>query len=253
MKFITVRLSSPGEAFVSRTFEEQMMLRCLGLLVMCCVFWGSAVTAQAAVTTYTDQSTWAAAAGSSSVETFESAATGNTVGPTTYTKSLTDFSIAVTLPDSSDYADVYSSSGAASLGSGNYFGWSGNATGGSSPTGEPTFIITFAAARKAVAFDWKNTDGSDYYKVVIDGVTYTQPPLTPSSSGFWGIVSDTSFTTLSFSAVYTGGVVSAMGIDNVRYGAASGGSGSSVPFPVWAIGFLAVVLVSVRLLAARKR
>ena len=94
-----------------------------------CVLGEAQLRPRLPVTTYTDQSTWAAAAGSSSVETFESAATGNTVGPTTYTKSLTDFSIAVTLPDSSDYADVYSSSGAASLGSGNYFGWSGECNG----------------------------------------------------------------------------------------------------------------------------
>ncbi len=235
------------------------MLKWFSLLILCCVFLTGAVTAQAAVTTYTDQSSWAAAAGSSSVETFESATVENWTGATTFSKSLTDFTIAGTLPDSNDNAGVYSS-GDASLSSGNFFGWSGNATS-ATLEGGPSFTITFSSARKAVAFDWGNNDYSDYYSVKIDGVAYTNPPFIPKATsssplktGFWGIVSDTEFTSITFTVAATGGTIEQMSIDNVRYGAAQGGgSGSSVPFPVWGICFLAAAFVSVRLLVAKKQ
>lgn len=104
----------------------------------------------------------------------------------------------------------------------------------------PQIVFTFDAPTYAFGFDWRNTDPTDSYKLVVLGedlgagnteVPWPRPRSLPGSpsqaSGFFGLVSDTAFTTITLQQVARGGVLNDMSMDNVRLTQTS----SSVPEP----------------------
>jgi len=104
----------------------------------------------------------------------------------------------------------------------------GNLAGGTMGT----LTFTFNAPITAFGFDWFNTDVTDRYNLsaqVAGGGPFVNPPFslatfTPNataSTGFFGLVSDTPFTTVTIFNNITGGYMSDEGFDNVRTSAAA--------------------------------
>ncbi len=220
----------------------------------------SAVSAQAAFTVYTDQSQWETASGGSSVEDFNSATPETWT--TSFSKSFSDFVLA----GISEYEDstgdhtvgIYNDN---ALFSSNYISWIWSINRTPTPPEGIKLTITFSKPRTAVAFDWVDKDNLDTYSVTIDGTTWNDPPFVSTDnnaagssggmgSGFWGVVSDTPFTTITFAPAASGGTCEKVGFDNVRYGAAYG---SSAPLPGWAIVLLAAALLSIGWFRVRKQ
>lgn len=205
------------------------LLRSLAILaVVACVLPGQ-VQAQV-VNTYTDLPSWSAAAGPHSLEDFSTASLGTSTsnfGPTAFTGfSLSSIS-------NGDFVGISNgpvgggSTPPAPFNGQNFFGW-GNGDGNDGPT--TTF--TFTQPVYALAFDWFNNDSTDSYRIVLNptGDTFTGPPFDFVSQGFFGVVSDTPFTSATISVVGFGGFVDTEGFDNVRVGLAA------VPEPTtWAL------------------
>ena len=200
-------------------------------------------SAQATVTSYTDASAFAAAAGSVTVETFGTAPTGQfgtgmTFGPVAFT----GFSVSGAPNDNyvgiatGTIANAGDDSAIPAVFAGQKFlGW-GNGAGVS--IGSITFH--FNAPTTAFGFDWFNADGSDKYAVQLPtGETYSDPPfIAPSSAEFFGLISTTPFTNITIVQTTASRYISTAGIDNVRV------SGIAVPEPA-ALGLLVAGLLGV--------
>jgi hypothetical protein len=180
-----------------------------------------AVDAQASVVTYTSLSDWQAAAGSTAVETFDSASTGAfTTGGSYGPVAFNGFSLSGT--GNGDSVGVFTGSisgnpdtpiPASFLGQ-NYVEWGNTGDGNVGPT----TTITFTTPVTAFAFDWFNTDTTDEYEITLSsGETFVGPPFTFASSGFFGIVTDTPITSFTISTYTDGGFISDEGFDNLRF------------------------------------
>ena len=181
--------------------------------------------ARATVTSYTDRPTFTAAAGATTTEGFDSATPGLFSDP--YSVALPGF----TLSGSPDGNNIGIGTGSFAAGGDNdaipgnfagqnFLGWgegnTGNAIG--------TITVTFASPVTAFGFDWFNTDYSDQYQVNLPtGDSYTAPPFSVASngttSGFFGVVSDTSLSSFTISNRFGGGYISTEGLDNLSYSA----------------------------------
>ena len=178
-------------------------------------------TSASAQTSYTNQAAFLAAAGSVQTETFASAPVGNfaSVGGV-FNATFDGFS--VTGQNNGNYVGIATGSIASggdnfavpvAFTGQNYFGW-GNITGGIM-----SLTINFNEATTAFGFDWFNTDVTDSYSINIPGGTvFNSPPFNlagnSASSGFFGLVSATPFTSIVITNNLTGGYMSTMGMDN---------------------------------------
>ena len=84
----------------------------------------------------------------------------------------------------------------------------------------PDIVFTFNSALTAFGFDWRNTDPSDSYKVVVGTVEFgaisgQEPWPDRVSQGFFGIVSETPFTQLTLVHNDIGGILNDMSMDNI--------------------------------------
>lgn len=99
----------------------------------------------------------------------------------------------------------------------------------------PTFTFEFDDAITAFGFDYNDSDGSDRYGIVLStGEAFDAPPFARfTGSGFFGLRSNTAFTSVTFRLANTpGGILETFGIDNVR----SGTNPAAVPEPSsWAL------------------
>ncbi len=189
---------------------------------------GAAGRADAAFVTYTNLAAFQTAAGSTSVETFNSAPAFNTTGafgPNVYN----GFSLSGNGNGNNIgiHTGSVASSGAetpipAAFTGQNFFGW-GSVAGGA--INGVTF--NFTQPTTAFAFDWFNTDTTDQYQITFSGpataaTSFTAPPFTVGgTTGFFGVTSTTVFTTATITNVFNGGYISDEGFDNVRVGAAA--------------------------------
>ena len=90
----------------------------------------------------------------------------------------------------------------------------------------PQILFTFDTAVTAFGFDWRDTDVSDGYELVvlgnsIGGSISAVPYPRTSGTGFFGFVSDTPFSSVLLRQVQRGGVLEDMSMDNVRFSAAA--------------------------------
>ena len=204
------------------------------------------VGAQAAETAYTDKAAFTAAAGLSQTETFGTATIGNfaSVGGV-YNATFDGFK--VTGQNNGNYVGISNGPTASSgpnyaiptnfydgSGTNKYLTWA-NITGGTI-----SLTINFNKATTAFGFDYFDTDYSDSYQVNVPGGNlYNSPPFAlavgQASTGFFGLVSSTPFTSVFITDKYYGGYISDEGIDNL----VTNGAGSvvgGVPEPTtWAL------------------
>ena len=202
----------------------------------------SAAMPAAAQTSYTDKATFLAAAGSTQTETFGTSPVGQFTGPgSTFAATFDGFSIAGN--DGGNFVGIATGSVASSgddfaipvaFTGQNFLAW-GNIAGGIM-----SMTINFNAATTAFGFDWFNTDFSDSYSINTPGGTiFNTPPFTLASnsatSGFFGLISATPFTSIVITNNETGGYMSTEGMDNfVTNGVGSVNPG--VPEPAtWAM------------------
>lgn len=191
----------------------------------------ASTAAQAAVTTYTDRATFSTGAGSTTIEGFDSVTPGLFSDP--YSVALPGFTLSgspagnnVGIGTGSFSNGGDNSAIPASFAGQNFLGWgNGNAGQAIGP-----ITVTFASPVTAFGFDWFNTDYSDQYQVTLPtGDTFSAPPFTVGSngttSGFFGVVSDTALSSFTISDQFGGGYISTEGLDNLTY------SASPVPEP----------------------
>ena len=231
------------------------------LAAACCsVAISSGASAQ---TTYTDPTAFKAAAGLTQTETFSKATPGDfaSVGGV-YTATFDGFS--VTGQNNGNYVGIannaVSDSGPnydipSNFTNQNYLTWA-DATGGTI-----SLTINFAAATTAFGFDWFNTDYSDQYQISLPGGTqFSGPPFTEAdngvaTSGFFGLVSATPFTSILITDRNFGGYISDEGIDNlVTNGAGSVVLAAAAPEPgTWLMMIVGFGLAGFALRSAKKR
>ena len=181
----------------------------------------ASASAHATVTSYTDKSSFAAAAGSTATETFGTATPG--LFSSTYSVGFAGFTLSGNTGNNNVGIGTgsFANSGdndsiPGSFAGQNFLGWgngnAGNAIG--------NITITFASPVTAFGFDWFNTDYSDQYGVTLStGDSFSAPPFTVGSSGttsgFFGVVSNTALTTATIFNQFGGGYISTEGLDNV--------------------------------------
>ena len=177
-------------------------------------------SASAIVTTYTDLSSWDAAAGSSTLEEFNDDTTF--IGGTP--ENFNQFDITATFNDTTESVAV----------SGGELTWSGDNI---SPA--PVIEINFDNPTTGFAFNWKDDDATNSYTLNVDGESFSNPPFDNTTNinvtDFFGVVSDTPFSSVTFTNNSPSGpVVSSFSLDNARTSAA-------VPFEFSpTLGFLVI-------------
>ena len=206
----------------------------------------AAMSAQAAVVVYTDRASFEAAAGSFQTETFEDFDLGafdNAGG--LFAEDFDGFSVSG--ETNGNFVGIAngpeSSSGPnlpipASFAGQKFFSWA-NQTGG-----VVSITIQLNEQTTAFGFDWFNTDRTDQYNFSVTASgNYSAPPFTvvngsPATSGFFGLISDTAFSTATITNDFNGGYISDEGFDNLTTnGVGSVNPPSDVPAPA-ALGLL---------------
>ena len=184
--------------------------------------------AQASLTTFTDLSSWSAAAGSSGVlEDFNNQTTesfGSTYAYAGTPNPFEGFTLSGELNGGT--AGIFDGTLIGNIDGTTYLGWNDREQLGGDMTanGAPTMTFNFDNPVTAFAFQWTDTDGTDEYEVNIGGTLFSDPPFGDQGShtpitGFWGVVETdpaNAFTTAVFTLKETGGGLREMGIDNVR-------------------------------------
>lgn len=141
------------------------------------------------------------------------------------------------------------------------FGESGNlpfADGSTNGTGDgPVLTFRFFAPITAFAFDFSDSDPSDSYSVQIDDATPFQLDIDSNLStfiSFFGFVSDTAFTTITFrQTTIGGGFTEAFSIDNILTNGFSTQAEADAAVPAPGIISLLVMSLGGILIARRKR
>jgi hypothetical protein len=204
--------------------------------------------ASAQVVSYTDKATFLTAAGTTQTETFASSTPGRfTSAGGTFNRTFDGFS--VTGQDFGNYVGIatgaVSSSGPnvpipTSFTGQNYLTWA-NITGN-----VITLTINFNQATTAFGFDWFNTDLTDQYNIAVTGSgNYSGPPFTvvpgaTGTSGFFGLISSTPFTSATITNNFFGGYISDEGMDNFITNG-QGSANPAVPEPAtWAMMIIGV-------------
>lgn len=172
-----------------------------------------AVPAAAAVTTFTSLEAFLAATpAATTVETFNGRPTGSLPSPGPVINASGFKGFGITGVRNGDYIGINHGLTVGTVDGTDFLGWSGIDDG----TG-PAFTFTFDAPITAFAFDYNDRDGSDAYQVSLAGQVFANPPFSGfTGSGFFGVVSDTPFNTVTFSHSIVGGILEPFGIDNVR-------------------------------------
>lgn len=178
------------------------------------------------ITTYTDLSDFDAAAGLLTLEDFNDSTLQRFDLGTPY--SFNGFTITATNTFTNPVGIGISDTTRSDIDGTPRLVWGENAFGGRRDG--PDILFTFDAPIFALAFDWRNTDPTDSYKLVVLGqdfgaghaeVPWPRPRSLPGSpsqaSGFFGLISDTAFTTVTLQHVAKGGVLNDMSMDNVRF------------------------------------
>lgn len=192
-----------------------------------------ATQAQAALTIYTSRAAWEAAVGSTFAEqNFDTYTTG-----TSYQSApvdVGDFSVSMS---GSNFGFIWHNIGPVS--SGNNVNGTPQINAATGDVGGTT--LAFDSAITAFGANWAGISDSRTTSIVIDGVATPIPNL---NGGFWGLTSDTPFTSLLLRL--TAGAADGFGIDDVVYTSGA----STVPEP----GTLALLGLGLAGLAvARKR
>ena len=221
----------------------------------------AAAAPAAAQTTYTTLAGFQAAAGSTTLETFNSATPTLLAGPgqPTVVGNYTGFQLS-TNPNG-DYVGIASGTTAGNIDGTNfvYFSQANPTNGqynGDGGTG-PILTFTFGSAITAFAFDWVDTDPTDAYRIDFSGpgfttIGYANPPfsLNGTGRGFFGFISSSAFTTVTFTQNAAGGVVDPFGIDNIRTNSTFN---TGVPEPAtWAMMMLGFGAMGAALRRSRK-
>lgn len=224
----------------------------------------AAASASATETAYTNKAAFQTAAGLTQTETFTTATTGlfASVGGV-FNASFDGFK--VTGQNNGNYVGiaqgVTGSSGVNTpipsvfLGQ-NYLTWANAHTGLPRTGAIISLTINFNKATTAFGFDYFDTDVTDSYSINLPGgAVYNSPPFAlasggSASTGFFGLVSSTPFTSVEITNNQFGGYISDEGFDNVI----TNGAGSvvgGVPEPTtWAMLVSGFGLVG---FAARRR
>lgn len=213
-------------------------------------------SADAATTVYTSRAAFEAAASTGGrnlqTETFNSATRGAFASSGTngnFSESFDGFTL--TGQNNGNYVGVAngttSSSGPnspipASFTGQNYLQWA-NLSGANRTAAIVSVNINLNAATTAFGFDWFNTDATDQYTFTVDGVSYSAPPFTVApngtTSGFFGLVSDTAFTRATITNNFFGGYISDEGLDNLTTNGVGSQNPGAVPEPAtWAMMIL---------------
>lgn len=187
---------------------------------------GNATTSHAAFTTYLSQPSFSTAAGATVVEDFNSYSQQviSAPGNASYSKAFSAFTVSGN--GNGDWVGIATGSQPAAINATNYLQISQSSIlpGGSNGNGNegPTMVFSFATPITAFGFDWRDTDPTDSYKLVVNGVEFANPPFSSSGtglgSGFFGLVATggETFTSISLIQNTSGGIVDPFGIDNVR-------------------------------------
>lgn len=189
----------------------------------------SSFTSQASLITYTDEMAYNSATSSLTfaIEDFESASVGLLTKATQY--NFTGFSAQAndnTTGTNNEGFEIYPSgfSGAehSPFTASKYLGWSEDTPNfnGSGRYGV-TVSLSFASPLEAIAFDFLDSDSSDEYNLLVNGVNVTSFLSNGTSydgSFFFGLVDTAGISSVVFSADSTspGGFTEEFGIDNVR-------------------------------------
>jgi hypothetical protein len=192
-----------------------------------CLLGVDVQSASALTNTFTNLSAWQGQAGTTTLEDFNSSTTGNFSDPINQT-GFNGFSIGGTLnydpvnDVSTDTAGILAGTATGNTNGTNFVGWTGHGTG-------PTIKFNFNSPVNSFAFDWSDNDPTDFYRLdLYNGSnlvsSYGSPPFlnaVGTSSGFFGVVSDDTFTSASLVHDLSGTSTSAtdFGVDNVRTGA----------------------------------
>lgn len=95
--------------------------------------------------------------------------------------------------------------------------WGQDSFGGSRDG--PLLTFLFDNPLLAIGFDWRNEDTTDAYQMTIGDTNFgagtTAPWPRSRSTGFFGVVSDTPFTSMTLSQTVFGGVQNDMSMDNI--------------------------------------
>lgn len=190
-----------------------------------------AAPASAATTVFSDLDAFLAAApGATKVETFSGRANSgaNAPGQVINATGFNGFSISGNR--NGDYFGIAHGGTVGNIDGTDFLVWSGINTNMG-----PTFTLTFDAPVTAFAFDFNDRDSTDRYGITLStGEAFYNPPFaTLTGSGFFGLLSDQAFTSVTFALVGApGGILEPFGIDNVR----SNAGVAAVPEPAsWAM------------------
>jgi hypothetical protein len=196
----------------------------------------AALPADAAFTTFTNAASFQGAAGSLTLEDFNSTAPSTLANPAAPSFSTPFGGFALSGNANGDFVAVAAGSNPGNTNGTNFLYWSQLAPGSGTLSGDgnvgPQFTFTFSSARTAFGFDWTDTDSTDAYQIAINGVTFSNPPFAVggTGSGFFGVLATggETFTTVTFTQNAAGGIVEPFGLDNLRFTAAATGT---VPEP----------------------
>lgn len=210
-------------------------------MVVTAILWASSV--QAAIITYTNQAAWeAAVSGTILVETFNGQAVRN-FASTISESGFNGFSLSGI--ENGESVGIRTGATSGNIDGSQFLGWQ-NGDGNAGPT--INFNLTSPAS--AFAFNWFDTDPTDEYELLIDGVSYFNPPFsTGTGGGFFGIVNTSgTFSTATIRNAIgqsPGGFVDPFGVDNVR-----SVQSEAVPEPatlaMWGLGALGCVIAKYR-------
>ncbi len=222
-----------------------------------------ASTASAAVVQYNDVVSFNAAlpGGTSTLETFDGEA------PQVFTEGAASnfdgFSLSyMDSPASSQFAGIYTAaqvnggSGTALNGT-NSLSWGeyNPVTGSLSGSGDgPTVTFNFFTSITAFAFDFSDSDSTDSYSVQIGSdpaFALAVPGGGTTFQSFFGFVSDTAFSTITFRQTATGGITETFSVDNIRTNGVSAPPPPVAAVPLPAAGWM--LIAGIGSLAAFRR
>jgi hypothetical protein len=201
----------------------------------------TSLSAQASLITYTDETAYNSATSAFTfvLEDFESSTAGLLSKGTQH--SFTGFTAQAddnTTGSNNEGFEIYpsgfSGSQHAPFTTSQYLGWSEN-TPNFAGTGDfgVTVSLDFATPLQAISFDFLDSDGTDEYNLLVNGVdvsSFLSTSSTFDDSFFFGLVDTAGITSVVFSADSTnpGGFTEEFGIDNVSTSALPS---TSVPEP----------------------
>lgn len=210
-----------GPLRLKNSASKQLLIKNLS-----CLFAGvcliPAQNSLAAITTYTDYATWAAAVtGPTIVEDFNSIAPYNFADENFFEAGFNGICINGRLE--SDTLGVVDGTGPADINGSRYLGWSGSGAG-------PYINYNLSSNATAFGFSYNDTDNTDIYNIKVLGQTYENPPFSNGTgTGFFGIISDVPFAQVSMEQTAAGGTVSPFGVDDIYTNATLGGGGTNFP------------------------